>query len=188
MIVIMRTWIWLGVLLSVMVLGGCSRLPNDLTTGPEVGTQEKYYYMSGPSMEPTISNQEVMKVETGGPIVKRLERGDIVILKWPMNEAVMFAKRVIGMPGETVTVREGKVYINERVLDEPYLDSRSTAIDGERTLAKDEYYVMGDNRSNSSDSRMWGPVKQGLMVGRVVEIYEETQDIPAGVVPELMMA
>src|SRR5690606_17460940 len=105
------------------------------------------------------------------------KRGDVVVFKYPNNINVSFIKRVIGLPGETVQVQDGKVYItnaeNPRgtLINEPYLRNE-TNIDTRRTLGKDEYFVMGDNRLDSSDSRTWGAVPRKLIVGKVwVVIY-----------------
>ena len=78
---------------------------------------------------------------------------------------------IVGLPGETVSVQDGQVYVNSNVLSEPYLDQRLTfASNGAqvetKTLTSDEYFVMGDNRSNSSDSREWGAVPRQNIIGR----------------------
>ncbi|MBQ8637848.1 MAG: signal peptidase I [Lachnospiraceae bacterium] len=90
------------------------------------------------------------------------ERGDIVIFKWPDDESVNYIKRVIGLPGETVTIRNGVVYIDsndgngEWVLDEPYLKETPWERDyGPYEVPEDSYFMLGDNRNNSKDSRLW---------------------------------
>ena len=85
------------------------------------------------------------------------ERGDIIIFEYPDNEEEWFIKRVIALPGETVEVRDGKVYINNRTtrLDEPNIKEEPVEDFGPYTVPKDGYFVMGDNRNNSNDARDW---------------------------------
>ena len=85
------------------------------------------------------------------------ERGDIIIFEYPDNEEEWFIKRVIALPGETVEVRDGKVYINNSTtpLDEPYIKEEPVEDFGPYTVPKDGYFVMGDHRNNSNDARDW---------------------------------
>ena len=85
------------------------------------------------------------------------ERGDIIIFEYPDNEEEWFIKRVIALPGETVEVRDGKVYINNSTtpLDVPYIKEEPVEDFGPYTVPKDGYFVMGDNRNNSNDARDW---------------------------------
>ena len=85
------------------------------------------------------------------------ERGDIIIFEYPDNEEEWFIKRVIALPGETVEVRDGKVYINNSTtpLDEPYIKEEPVEDFGPYTVPKDGYFVMGDNRNNYNDARDW---------------------------------
>jgi signal peptidase I len=132
-----------------------------------------------------------------GPTAGRLERallpmatikrGDILVFKYPVQPDRDFIKRVIGLPGETLEVREKKVYINGRMLDEPYvhyLDTLGGPSDlhevtssdvrehfGPVTVPADQYFMMGDNRDNSADSRYWGFLKRDYVKGRALMIY-----------------
>ncbi len=135
------------------------------------------FYVSGPSMEPNFHNNQYIIVDQVSYRFSSPDRGDVVVFKWPQNIAVSFIKRVVALPGETIEVRDGEVYIyntqnpNGTKIDEPYLNS-DTPTNVRRTLGKNEYFVMGDNRYNSSDSRNWGPVGRHLIVGKVwVVIY-----------------
>ena len=83
------------------------------------------------------------------------ERGDIVIFKYPDDEKVDYLKRIIGLPGETVEIISGKVYINGELLDEPYLDEEPTGDFGPYQVPEDSYFMLGDNRAVSKDSRYW---------------------------------
>lgn len=145
------------------------------------------FYVSGPSMNPTFENNQYIIVDQVTYRFRAPKRGDVVVFKWPQNVAISFIKRVIGTPGETVEVRNGRVYIynqknpNGKLLSEDYLNNVTTPTDTRRTLGKNEYFVMGDNRHNSSDSRIWGPVARHLIVGKVwVVIYpfEDFRSVP----------
>ena len=117
--------------------------------------------------------------------MRAIARGDVVVFKFPQEPDRDFIKRVIGLPGETLEVRNKKVYINGTPLDEPYVhflvppggegqevapsDVRETY--GPVTVPTDQYFVMGDNRANSLDSRAFGPVPAERLIGRVVLRY-----------------
>lgn len=103
-----------------------------------------------------------------------LERGDIVVFWFPSDPDKSYVKRIIGLPGETVEIRNGKVHINGRELSESYIDTihnqnlRENLI---KTVDKHYYFVMGDNRDNSSDSRMWGLVPEKYIYGKAFFRY-----------------
>ncbi len=133
------------------------------------------FVVSGSSMQPNFHDGEYLIIDelsyhTGNP-----ERGDIIVFKYPKDTSEYFIKRVIGLPGERVVIKEGHVYIynaanpNGMELDETYLPAGTeTLVDTDRTLGDDEFFVLGDNRPASSDSRFWGPVPRSDIVGRVV--------------------
>jgi signal peptidase I len=115
-----------------------------------------------------------------------IKRGDVLVFKYPVEPDRDFIKRVIGLPGETVEVREKKVYIDGKALDEPYVHFLSssgpeqfreiTATDVREnfravTVPPDQYFMMGDNRDNSADSRYWGFLRRDLIKGKAVVIY-----------------
>ncbi len=132
------------------------------------------FYVKGQSMEPNFYDHEYLFVDKltyqrGAP-----KRGDVVVTRYPRDPREFFIKRVIGLPGETVEVANGKVRIynkaheNGFVVDEhQYLDQDYTSLTDTKTLKDDEYYLMGDNRAASLDSRIFGPVKRSFLVGRV---------------------
>ncbi|HEV7743870.1 MAG TPA: signal peptidase I [Pyrinomonadaceae bacterium] len=104
----------------------------------------------------------------------KIERGDIVVFWYPNDPTKSYIKRVIGLPGETVEVREGTVYINGAMLEEKYLDPQENASPASQAavLVKLNYYfVMGDNRDNSSDSRSWGLVPKKYIYGKALLRY-----------------
>jgi len=103
-----------------------------------------------------------------------LERGDIVVFWFPDDPSKSYIKRVIGLPGETVQMRAGRIFVNGKELQEPYLDPSLNVTDDDRppTYVKPHYYfVMGDNRDNSSDSRSWGLVPEKYIYGKALFRY-----------------
>ena len=99
------------------------------------------------------------------------ERGEVIVFRFPGDPEKDFVKRVVGLPGEEVEVRNGMVYINGVLLEEPYLTEHDHSNDGPTLLKEREYYVIGDNRRNSRDSRTWGPVPEENVRGKVWLVY-----------------
>ena len=102
-----------------------------------------------------------------------IKRGDIVVLLYPEDPSKSYIKRVVGLPGEEVNVENGKLYINGVQVDEPYLDPEYLSQDttGPTRVREHFYYVMGDNRRNSSDSRYWGQVPEKYIYGKAIFRY-----------------
>lgn len=119
--------------------------------------------VEGRSMLGTLHNGDIGITNT---LEKKPNRGDIVIIKSKMDEDGRWIKRVIGLPGETISAKGGKVYINGEVINEPYLSEEygKTSDFVGVTLGKDEYFVMGDNRQESADSRIFGAFKQSDII------------------------
>jgi signal peptidase I len=115
--------------------------------------------------------------------VRDIRRGDIVVFKYPVEPERDFIKRVIGLPGDTIELRAKKVYVNGQPLDEPYVHFLTTSAGGEVTsmdvrerygpvtVPPDQYFVMGDNRDNSQDSRYWGYLPRSYVKGKAMMIY-----------------
>ena len=121
--------------------------------------------LAGNAMLPNFHDGQVVNVQTVS--ASDLRRFDVVIFK---KEGITNMKRLIGMPGDTVTIQDGQVFINGAVLDEPYDVSGSTQAQGTSayTLGTDEFFVLGDNREHSTDSRMFGPVLASEITKRAV--------------------
>jgi signal peptidase I len=98
-------------------------------------------------------------------------RGEVIVFHFPRDPSRDFVKRVIGVPGDTVEIRNGIVLVNGAVLDEPYLTSRDNSSMRLATIGPREYFVLGDNRRGSNDSRNWGTVPEDNILGRVWIIY-----------------
>lgn len=134
----------------------------------------------GSSMEPTLHDgQSVLGVKTG---CTELHRGDIISFHPPGNDAELYIKRIIGMPGDMVVIVDGNILVNGKVLDEPYI-YEWTAYKGPYVfdVPDGKYLVLGDNRDNSYDSRSWEDpyVPYDRIVGKIVFIYYPFRDIKA---------
>lgn len=131
------------------------------------------YIVSGGSMDPTFTNRDYLIVDQISYRFNTPERGDIIVFHFPLELSKFFIKRIIGLPGETVTINKNGVFITSVsnpdgfTLSEPYLTQENI---GETmlSLGKEEYFVMGDNRVASLDSRIWGAVSKEEIVGRVL--------------------
>ena len=131
------------------------------------------FVVSGASMDFTFTNGQYLIVDELSYHFNNPKRGEVVIFRYPLDTKRFYIKRVIGLPGEMVSITDGIVtitgaeYPRGHTLSEPYINQTNKKIDSLVTkLGEDEYFVMGDNRAGSSDSRIWGPVKRDLIVGR----------------------
>ncbi len=121
------------------------------------------FYMEGISMEPTYEDDDYLLINT---VVTDFEREDVIVFEYPLDKSKYYIKRIIGLPGEEVEIKEGKVLIDGEVLEEEYIEGE-TGKDISMVLGDDEYFVLGDNRAASSDSRYWGALKEEDIVGEV---------------------
>jgi signal peptidase I len=127
--------------------------------------------IEGESMMPNYLNAEYLLTEKVTYYLNKPQRGDVVVLRPPLtvSEGDEFIKRIISLPGEKIRISGGRVYINDKLLNEPYIASSVTTNGGfflvnnaEYVVPAEKYFVMGDNREHSSDSRYWGPVPLNL--------------------------
>jgi signal peptidase I len=132
------------------------------------------FFVRGASMEPTYSDGEYLIIDQLSYRMRDPRRGEVIVFRFPDNHSQFFIKRIIGLPGETVTIADGQVTIvNKQYQQGASLnESEYLGLDlrtgGQitTTLAEDEFFVLGDNRFSSSDSRSWGPLSRGEIVGR----------------------
>jgi signal peptidase I len=127
--------------------------------------------MVGKSMSPTINDGDKLFMLKQ---IGELRRGDIVVFLFPEDQTKSYIKRIVGLPGETVEIKEGKLFINGRQIEEPYLNPEYVSHDtipSPVTIAADNYFVLGDNRNNSSDSRYWRTVPRKLIYGKFWRRY-----------------
>lgn len=131
------------------------------------------FYVNGQSMEPTFHNNEYLLIDEISYRFQEPQRGDIIVFRYPKDPSKFFIKRLIGLPGESVTIMSGRVrVVNEAhpegfVLDESYLMNPSTLGDTTVNVGPHEYFVLGDNRAESLDSRIFGAVDKQYVIGRV---------------------
>jgi signal peptidase I len=129
--------------------------------------------VEGTSMLPMLEDQDRLFINKMAYRVGDIRQGDVVVFQYPLDHSKSYIKRVIAVPGDRIRIDHGRVYVNEVQLKEPYvpnrfMDDRSMA---ETVLPPREYFVMGDHRSISSDSREIGPVDRDLIYGKAVFVY-----------------
>ncbi|MEK7649661.1 MAG: signal peptidase I [Patescibacteria group bacterium] len=130
------------------------------------------FIVRGASMEPTYHDGEYLIVDEISLRFQELARGEVVIFRYPIDPKNFFIKRIIGLPQETIVIRDGHVYLSKpegdlELIDDSYLSPEVLTLpDKVVTLGPDEYFVLGDNRPDSSDSRIWGPLEEQYIVGR----------------------
>jgi signal peptidase I len=132
------------------------------------------FLVKGESMEPNFHNLDYLIVDKLTYSLRQPKRGEVIVFRPPVEDRVYYIKRIVGLPLEKLVIEESKITIFNKehpqgfVLNEPYLQNHYTAGKIEVNLGPDEYFVLGDNREVSYDSRKWGPVKRERIVGRVV--------------------
>lgn len=136
------------------------------------------FVVDGHSMLPNFTTDQFIIVSRLSYIMGNPQRGDVVVFHYPLQSDRDFIKRIIGLPGETVTILEGRVYVNRHLLDEPYIENfcRATSCDGEWVVPADHFFVLGDNRGASKDSQDFGPVHRKYIVGRAFVRYWPPSD------------
>ncbi len=129
--------------------------------------------VEGTSMAPLLSDQERIFINKFVYRFEPIQRGDVVVFWYPLDRSKSFIKRVIGLPGETVEIRQGVVYVNGKAVAEPYVPQKYEDLSdfGPVRVPKDSYFVMGDHRVSSNDSRVFGPVASRYIYGRAVFAY-----------------
>jgi signal peptidase I len=129
--------------------------------------------VEGTSMLPMLEDQDRLFVSKLAYRVGEIHRGDVVVFQYPRDHTKSYIKRVIALPGDRLRIEQGQVYVNGKAVEEGYVpprfeDSRSV---GETVLPPNDYWVMGDHRSISSDSRDFGPVDRELIYGKAAFVY-----------------
>ncbi|MFA6315074.1 MAG: signal peptidase I [Candidatus Paceibacterota bacterium] len=140
------------------------------------------FIVNGASMDPTFATGQFLIVDRLSYRFEEPKRGDVIVFQYPNNPSTYYIKRIIGLPGESLHIKDGHVTIasstlhEEINLDEPYISSSHLSKDYlDVTLTDTEYFVMGDNRTQSYDSRVWGPLDRDLIVGRpIVRLFPIT--------------
>lgn len=124
------------------------------------------YRIEGASMEPNFHDGEYLIVNKLAYRLGEYERGDVIVFKYPNDPSKDYIKRVIGLPGDTVEIRGGQLYVNNVEIEEPYLHMPNTRDEPPTVVDAGHLYVMGDNRPASSDTRSWGQLGQEFVIGQ----------------------
>jgi signal peptidase I len=129
--------------------------------------------VEGTSMLPMLEDQDRLFINKIAYRMGEIHQGDVVVFQYPRDHSESYIKRVIGLPGDRLRIDRGDVYVNGKLLAEPYVPNRFTddRSEGEIVLPPHEYFVMGDHRSISRDSRDFGPVDRDLIYGKAVFVY-----------------
>jgi len=135
--------------------------------------------VDGLSMEPNFHTNEIIGVNRWQYLFGTPERGDVSVIKFPGDpEHKKYIKRIIGIPGDTVAIANGSVFIDGKKISEPYLaKGTATSPDLNRVLKTNEYFLMGDNRANSSDSRIWGVADKRYLIGKAWFVFWPKNDL-----------
>jgi len=149
-----------SITILVIFAAGCSFLGRD------------YITLQGTAMLPSFKENQRVKIERFARFEEPdLKRGDVIVFLFPDDPSASYVKRLIGLPGDTIEVREGKVIVNDQELNEPYIDPRLNLSHRSQQpiyVKSNYYYVLGDNRDNSSDSRIWGLVPERYIYAKVI--------------------
>jgi signal peptidase I len=151
-----------GIILSFILLVACF-----------AACSPKPVRVDGTAMMPTFNDGDRILTDEN---IGELKRGDVITFLYPKDTSKVYLKRVVGLPGETVEIRGGLVYINGQVLDEPYIGeayNKQKQTFPPLVVAENNYFVMGDNRDNSSDSRYWGAVPRQLIKAKYYLTYSK---------------
>lgn len=129
------------------------------------------FRVDGDSMKPGLNSQEYVLVNKLAYLFNGPSRGDVIVFHFPVNPAEDFIKRVIGLPGDTIQVTPTQIIVNGDVLKEPYISQPLNQTVVNITLKPGEYFVLGDNRPFSSDSRSWGTVPRDYIIGKATVVF-----------------
>ena len=126
------------------------------------------FEVEGASMEPTLHSRQYVVVDTLLPRARSVQRGEVIVFRYPRNPDVEYVKRVVGLPGEVLAVAHGRVWIDGNPLQEAYVRDLPRYVWGPGRVPQGSVFVLGDNRNSSSNSHLWGPVPLSHVVGRAI--------------------
>ena len=136
-----------------------------------IRTVVQNFRVEGMSMEPSFHDGQFLLINKLSYKLGEAERGDVIVFRFPNDPSRDFIKRIIGLPGETIEIRNGQVYINGQLTPTMATINEASYNSGPTTIGPDALYVLGDNRPNSSDSHAWGTVPLDLVIGKVILSY-----------------
>ena len=170
---------WLGILLEVVILLLFVLLSFKLTM--------QDYHIQGHSMEPTLRDQEYVLVNKTAYLFQPPARGDVVVFQYPLNRKEDYIKRIIAIPGDIISIHDQTVSVDNSTLHEVYVNKDNPfnpfASFDNHIIGPDQYFVMGDNRGNSSDSRLWGLVPRENILGKAIITYWPPGENNLGLLP-----
>lgn len=150
------------------------------------------FFVDGMSMEPNLHNTETILVDRWSYMLRAPSRGDVIVFIAPPVPSQDYVKRVIGLPGDVITVQGTKVYVNGKQISEPFLDPRRQGNQfpsfTNRVVPPNAYFVLGDNRGGSSDSRDWGCVPRPNIIGQAALVYWPLGEDNDGLLPNVSSA
>jgi signal peptidase I len=129
------------------------------------------YMVDGTSMQPGLNNSQYVLVNKLAYLFHAPERGDVIVFHWPKDTTKDLIKRVIGIPGDVIVIDKTTVQVNGVLLNEPYVKSPFNPVGINLVIPPNDYFVMGDNREVSDDSRDWGVVPKSYIIGKAVLVY-----------------
>ena len=136
-----------------------------------IRTVVQNFRVEGMSMEPSFHDGQFLLINKLSYRLGEAERGDVIVFRYPRDPSRDFIKRIVGLPGETIEIRDGQVYINGQLIPTMATINEANYNSGPTTIGPDELYVLGDNRPNSSDSHAWGTLPLDLVIGKVILSY-----------------
>ncbi len=134
------------------------------------------FRVDGESMEPGLHTDEFVMVDKMSYLFQSPQRGDVIVFHYPLDTSIDFIKRVIGLPGDTIHITNTSVIVDGLALHEPYINLPFNFENNTWKLGPDQFFVMGDNRENSLDSRSWGPLNRSYIIGKAVAVYWPVND------------
>lgn len=141
-----------------------------------VRTVVQNFRVEGSSMEPNFHDGQFLLINKLAYRLGEPARGDVIVFRYPHDPSRDFIKRIIGLPGETVEIRNGGIYVNNQLVEELATVNQAGYSMAPVTLGPDEFFVLGDNRPNSSDSHSWGNLPTNLVIGKVIFSYWPPSD------------
>jgi len=135
------------------------------------------FRVDGESMEPGLHTDEFVIVDKMSYLFQSPQRGDVIVFHYPLDTSKDFIKRIIGLPGDTIRITGSSVIVDGQTLHEPYISLPFNFENKTLKLGLDQFFVMGDNRDNSLDSRSWGPLGRSYIIGKAVAVYWPVNDL-----------
>jgi signal peptidase I len=134
------------------------------------------FRVDGASMQPGLHTDEFVIVDKMSYLFQSPQRGDVIVFHYPVDPSKDFIKRIIGLPGDTIRVTSTSVIVDGQTLHEPYISLPFNFENHTWNLGPGQFFVMGDHRDNSLDSRSWGPLDRSFIIGKAVAVYWPVND------------